>query len=699
MQKEKNNLANSKENFVRIGVSSCSIAAGTLEIFEEFLKEIERRKLSVKVKKCGCLGICYAEPFAEVKTEGLPPVIYGRLRKEDVTKIIESHIENKRLVEGLIYEVRSKNALNPEEDSFLKSTEFNKTIIFIADTDFSSEEKLLEFYDLFRLKLKEEKAEIVRVADLGIYKKGIVIKILPLNVVYYNFKKEDIDRIITLTVKKKEIMKGFLLEQEPKQYRIVLRNCGLIDPEFIEDYKERAGYKALEKVLFEFTPQQVIEEIEKSKLRGRGGAGFPTGLKWKFAQKASSEEKYIVCNADEGDPGAYMDRSILEGDPHTVIEGMIIAGYAVGAKKGYFYIRAEYPLAIQRVKKAVEQAYKDKLLGKNILGSKFSFDIEIRLGAGAFVCGEETALIASLEGKRGTPRPRPPYPSEKGLWRKPTVINNVETLANVPMIILKGAEWFTSIGTENSTGTKVFALTGKIRNSGLIEVPMGITLKEIVYEIGGGISSQKRLKAIQTGGPSGGVIPEKLIDVVVDYESFKSLGSIMGSGGMIVMDEEDCMVDVAKFYLGFCVDESCGKCAPCRIGGYQMLNILSKISKGEAELEDLNKLRRIAKAMQKASLCGLGQTAPNPVLSTLKYFESEYKTHIIEKRCPALKCRELITYSILQSKCARCGLCAKKCPVKAIAGDRQTGFYIQLDKCIKCGECFEICRFGAIDRK
>ncbi|MFZ5802898.1 MAG: NADH-ubiquinone oxidoreductase-F iron-sulfur binding region domain-containing protein [Candidatus Omnitrophota bacterium] len=458
---------------------------------------------------------------------------------------------------------------------------------------------------------------------------------------YQHLTKDRVKDLIEKHVLGKQVIQEWTC-QDPvawegtKQLKIVTRNCGLIDPESIREYIAQDGYFGLHKVLKEYTSEQLLEEMKKSGLRGRGGAGFPTGLKWELTRKVEADQKYIICNGDEGDPGAYMDRSVLEGDPHSVIEGLAIGGYAIGASKGFFYIRAEYPLAVERVEKAIKQAYANGLLGANIFGSDFSFDVEIRLGAGAFVCGEETALIASIEGKRGYPHPRPPYPSVKGLWKKPTCINNVETLANISTIILKGADWFSAIGDGKSRGTKVFALTGKVRNSGLVEVPMGTTLREIVFDIGGGVGKGKRVKAIQTGGPSGGVIPEAHFDTPVSYENLQKLGSIMGSGGMIVMDDDDSLVDIAKFYLGFCVDESCGKCAPCRIGGIQMLTILEKITNGQGELEDLTSLRRIAQAMQKASLCGLGQTAPNPVLSTLRYFEHEYRARI-KKREPVAK--------------------------------------------------------------
>jgi len=477
----------------------------------------------------------------------------------------------------------------------------------------------------------------------------------------------------------------------------VLRNCGFIDPENIEEYIAREGYAALEKVLFSMSKDEVIEELKTAGLRGRGGAGFPTWMKWNFTKQAASEEKFIVCNADEGDPGAYMDRSTLEGDPHSVLEAMTIAGHTVGAQKGFIYIRAEYPLAIHRLEIAMKQAREYGLLGTDILGSGFDFDIEIRLGAGAFVCGEETALLASIEGRRGMPVPRPPFPAVKGLWGRPTVINNVETWANIPIIIIKGGDWFSQIGTADSHGTKVFALTGKIRNSGLVEVPMGTTLREIIYDIGGGIAHDKAFKAVQTGGPSGGVITKDYLDTPIDFGSLSKLGSMMGSGGMIVMDEDDCIVDVVKFYLNFSVDESCGKCSPCRIGGRSLANLLEKITKGNGEMADIDRMREIGEAMKKASLCALGQTAPNPILSTLHYYRDEYLAHIIDKKCPAGKCKSLITYSINAEKCIGCTACARKCPVGAISGERRAVHKIDPAACIKCGVCSEVCKFGAVE--
>jgi len=495
-----------------------------------------------------------------------------------------------------------------------------------------------------------------------------------------------------------------MANNDQKQLRVVLRNCGVIDPESIDEYIARDGYLGLEKVLFDWTSEQVIEEMRVSGLRGRGGAGFPTWLKWDLARKAAGDEKFVICNADEGDPGAYMDRSTIEGDPHSVIEGMITAGKAIGSHQGFVYIRAEYPLAIERLKIAINQAREYGLIGKDILGSGFDFDIEIRLGAGAFVCGEETALIKSVEGNRGMPVPKPPFPANKGLWQKPTIINNVESLANVPVITAKGGAWLAKIGTEKSKGTKVFALTGKVKYSGLVEVPMGTTLRELVYDVGGGIKDDKKFKGVQSGGPSGGILTEKSLDVPIDFESLVANGSMMGSGGMIVMDEDDCVVDVSRFYMEFCVDESCGKCSPCRIGTTQILKILEKIAEGRGNDEDLVKLEAIGIAMTKASLCMLGCTAANPTISTLKNFREEYIEHIHEKKCRSGKCRKLVRFSINTDKCIGCGACAKKCPGNCIVSENASSYpdkkrppyRINSAECIKCGECLVSCKFNAV---
>lgn len=554
--------------------------------------------------------------------------------------------------------------------------------------------------------------QILKTGCFGFCEKGPIVKVLPEENFYVEVKPGDAEEII-----EEQIVKGRRIDRlqykDPqakdgdieslgfyqKQYRIVLRNCGFINPEDIGEYIGREGYAAMEKVLFEMSPEEVLNELKVAQLRGRGGAGYPTWRKWSFTANIKEKiQKYVVCNADEGDPGAYMDRSILEGDPHSVLEAMAIAGYTVGADKGFIYIRAEYPLAIHRLETAIAQAKEMGLLGEKILGTDFCFDIEIRLGAGAFVCGEETALLASIEGERGMPRPRPPFPATNGLWGKPTVINNVETWANIAPIILHGGEWFAGIGTETSKGTKVFALTGKINNSGLVEVPMGTTLRDIVYNIGGGIPNGRKFKAVQTGGPSGGVITAEKLDLPIDYEQLQALGSIMGSGGMIVMDEDDCMVDVAKFYLEFTVEESCGKCAPCRIGGRKLYNILDKITKGKGSMEDLEKIKVIGNAMQKASLCGLGQTAPNPALSSMQYFYDEYLAHIEGRQCPSGVCKDLVRYYILEDKCIGCTLCARRCPVNCISGERKKPHFINEEACIKCGECYEVCKFGAVVR-
>ncbi len=585
----------------------------------------------------------------------------------------------------------------------------DRKIVYIKDTGILQPERTKDVYAAFLNGLRErgmqDSVMAVRAADIGVYNQGVVIKVLP-DTTYYNVKDGDINRIID-SIKEGEVpsqggkpVQDLVTCKEPKQLRIVLRNCGIVDPDNIDDYLARDGYQSLKKVLFELkTQEKVIDEIKKSGLRGRGGAGYPTWMKWNFAKQMTADQKYVICNGDEGDPGAYMDRSVLEGDPYSVVEGMMIAGFSIGATKGYFYIRAEYPLAVDRIQNAIDRCYERGLLGNNILGSNFNFDLEIRLGAGAFVCGEETALIASIEGRRGTPHPRPPYPSVKGLWGSPTVINNVETLANVPYIILKGGDVFARVGTATSKGTKVFALTGKIKNSGLVEVPMGTTIREIVYDIGGGIFNNKAIKAIQTGGPSGGVIPKDFLDTPVDYENLQKLGSIMGSGGMIVMDEDDCMVDIARFYQRFCFEESCGKCSPCRIGTAQMLNTLSKITEGLGELTDLDNLRRISQAMQKAALCGLGQTAPNPVVSTLRYYQDEYEVHIINKKCPSKKCRNLLSYKIIPEKCKKCSVCMMNCEAKAITGNKDDGYVIDMNKCVRCGKCFEVCKFKAVSKE
>ncbi len=576
-----------------------------------------------------------------------------------------------------------------------------------------------ELIRLFEEKIRDvgldKEVKVVRTGCFGLCEMGPIVIVYPEGAFYSHIKPENVDEIVNEHLLKGRIVRHLLcreaVEQQgatksldevdfyKKQKRVALRNCGVIDPERIDEYIAFDGYKALAKVLTEMTPQQVIDTIKASGLRGRGGAGFPTGTKWQFAANSVSDQKYVCCNADEGDPGAFMDRSILEGDPNAVIEAMAIAGYAIGANQGYIYVRAEYPIAVKRLQVAIREAREYGLLGKNILDTGFDFDLDIRLGAGAFVCGEETALMQSIEGKRGEPRPRPPFPAVKGLFDQPTILNNVETYANVPQIILKGPEWFSSMGTEKSKGTKVFALGGKIKNTGLVEIPMGTTLREIIYDIGGGCPNGKKFKAAQTGGPSGGCIPASLLDTPIDYDNLIAIGSMMGSGGMIVMDEDNCMVDIARFFLDFTVDESCGKCPPCRIGTRRMLEILERITEGKGEDGDIEKLETLAKNIKASALCGLGQTAPNPVLSTLRYFRDEYEAHIYEKRCPAGHCKKLLKYTIDPALCKGCSLCSKVCPVGAISGEIRKPFVIDSSKCIKCGACMEKCRFNAISRK
>jgi len=596
----------------------------------------------------------------------------------------------------------------------LKAGTQEKHILVCRGTGCTSS-KSPKIIENFKRILEEKNIENVRVIQTGCFglcAKGPIVIIRPEDTFYAMVSPDDCEEIInTHIIEGKKVERllckdvdGTLVDRldeltfYKKQERIALKNCGVIDPENIDEYIAFDGYKALEKVLTSMTPDEVIQEVTDSGLRGRGGAGFPTGKKWMFAKMAKGEQKYVVCNADEGDPGAFMDRSILEGDPHCIIEAMMIAGYAIGANKGYIYVRAEYPIAVQRFQRAIEQAKEYGILGSNIFGTDFEFDLAIRLGAGAFVCGEETALLESIEGRRGQPRLKPPFPANAGLWYKPTLINNVETYANITKIIINGAKWYSSIGTETSKGTKVFALGGNVVNIGLVEVPMGTTLREIVFDIGGGIPDGKEFKAAQTGGPSGGCIPAEHLDTPIDYESLSAIGSMMGSGGLIVMDNTKCMVNLAKFYLGFTVDESCGKCTPCRIGTQRMLEILERITEGNGETQDIEKLEKLANTIKNASVCGLGQTAPNPVLSTLKYFRDEYVAHIEDKKCPAGECKALANVQINPELCKGCGICKRQCPVNAISGEVKEPHKINPEVCIKCGACVDKCPFKAISK-
>ena len=610
-------------DWIRVQLDTGGIAAGAGKVFAELSRLCAERRLPVELRRVGSTGYSFADPVVEVQATGMPRVHYGLMTPELAATLLDEHFGARRLLDDHCIATRARNL----------RLDTAVTHILVHDTEPLSDGKAEFFQFAFGEELKRRglagKVQVVRALDLGVYDGGVAVQLLPSAVTYTNVLASDVARIVADSVEQRRVLDDLLWKQPDKQVRIVLRNCGVVDPDSLHDYLARGeGYQALRRVLTGLSPEQVIAELKASGLRGRGGAGFPTWMKWQLTRAQPADQRYVICNGDEGDPGAFMDRSVLESDPHSVLEGMMIAAYAMGATRGYFYIRAEYPKAVERIEHAITQAREAGLLGDNVLGTGFKFDAKIRLGAGAFVCGEETALIASIEGKRGSPSPRPPYPSVRGLWGKPTAINNVETLAAVPAILQRGGAWFAGFGTDDSKGTKVFAVTGKVANAQLVEVPMGTTLREIVFDICGGVLAGKEIKAVQTGGPSGGVIPCEHLDTPVSYESLQKLGSIMGSGGMLVMDQADSMVDVAKFYLRFCVDESCGKCAPCRIGGYQMLQILDRLSRGRAAAADLATINRICQAMQKASLCGLGQTAPNPVLSTLRFFGGEYRAYI-----------------------------------------------------------------------
>jgi NADH:ubiquinone oxidoreductase subunit F (NADH-binding)/(2Fe-2S) ferredoxin len=692
---------------ITVGSATCENAAGANEVHKRIEELIKKHDLKdVVLGRVGCTGKCDMEPVVTVVSPRTIPSKYIHMTADKVDKFFETHVlGGKPVAEWTMRHHAGTKAAHHVVSvcggaHCLKGNAMNIEQVFMDEIE---KQKL------------GGKAMVTRSACHGLCDVGPVAYVYPDGVLYQKLTPEIVAKIVKQHFiggqpVAEHVWQGNRLTNRffpifgdvhffGKQLRMTLRNCGIIDPESLDEYLAVRGYEAAVKTLTAMKPQDVVDSITKSGLRGRGGGGFPTGVKWNFAAAQKSEEKFIVCNADEGDPGAFMDRSTIEGDPHTIVEGMIIGGYAIGARQGYVYIRAEYPLAIKRLEVAIDAARKAGFLGKNIFGTDWDFDIDLRLGAGAFVCGEETALIRSIEGERGMPRPRPPYPAVSGLWGKPTVINNVETFANIPVVILDGPEWFSSIGTEKSKGTKVFALAGKVCNTGLVEVPMGTTLREVVFEVGGGIRDGKKFKAVQTGGPAGGCLPESCLDTPVDYESLAAAGSIMGSGGMIVIDEDSCMVDMARFFLDFTQDESCGKCTPCREGTKRMLEILQRISSGRGMEGDIEKLLRLADTIKKTSLCGLGQAAPNPVISTIKHFRHEYEAHIKDKCCPAGVCAGLITYSIEAAKCVGCGACKRKCPVQCISGKPKEAHVIDPSRCIKCGQCFEACKFDAVKRK
>ena len=711
LQKREQYLAGSK-TVIQIGSATCENAAGAQQVraeFEKLLKASGRK--DIHIKQVGCTGRCSQEPIVGVFVPDKFPFKYERVTVPKVQEIFQQHVLQGQPVVDLILDKKTSNL-------------YNRLVTF-SSLSTATTELPTKWENIFNDRLKtrgvaEGSVRSFHGGCLGLYSAGeeggrVGMLVFPEKVMYAFSTEKELDKIISSHFIEGKVYKPLLADIDPlinrffslygdvaffnKQTRLTLRNSGIIDPESLADYIANDGFEALALVLEKNDPQAIIDEISKSGLRGRGGGGYPTGRKWNDAITSSDPVRFVICNADEGDPGAFMDRSTLEGDPYSIIHGMAIGALAIGAQKGYLYVRAEYPLAIKRLENAIEQCCQVNLLGENILGSGYNFDLEIRLGAGAFVCGEETALMYSIEGKRGQPRLRPPYPTQSGLWGHPTVINNVETWANVPVIVRHGADWFARIGTEKSKGTKVFAWAGKRKNSGLVEVPMGTTLREIIYDIGGGVEAGRTLKAVQTGGPSGGCIPAGLIDTPVDYDSLTQVGSIMGSGGMIVLDDEDCMVATAKFFLEFTQDESCGKCVPCREGTLRMLEILERITAGHGTMEDLDKLERLGRLIKKTSLCGLGQTAPNPVLNALKYFREEFITHIQDKRCPTQKCSKLTRFEIDPEKCIGCTLCARRCPVTCIKGTARKPHEIDQARCIKCGECFNVCKFEAVLKK
>jgi NADH:ubiquinone oxidoreductase subunit F (NADH-binding)/(2Fe-2S) ferredoxin/NAD-dependent dihydropyrimidine dehydrogenase PreA subunit len=696
---------------IQVGSATCEQAAGSEEVRAEFRKHLAASgRNDVLLHQTGCTGRCSREPIVGVMVPGQLPVKYERVDRDLVHEIFTRHVLGgapllEHVLDGPVERIARHDVLIcGSSHCCWKGAESLAAVL----------ERKLREAGLGADQVRLTPAACFGVCRLGEEASRAHLLVRPDKILYRVESEADVAEIVRahlaagrvverLVVPGKTIGRKFLelygdVAFFNRQSRVALRHNGVLDPESIEEYFHYRGFQALAQVLEQGDPQQVIDEVTRSRLRGRGGGGFPTGQKWAMAAAAKEKTRYLICNADEGDPGAFMDRSMLESDPLNVVEGMLIGGYAIGARRGFFYVRAEYPMAIRRIQTAIDQCRAWGLLGRRILGSDFDFDLEIRLGAGAFVCGEETALIHSIEGQRGQPRIRPPYPTESGLWGKPTVINNVETFANLPAVMIYGADWFRSIGTQRSGGTKVFALAGKVRHTGLVEVPMGTTLRQVVEGIGGGAAGGRRLKAVQTGGPAGGCIPAKDLDLEIDFETLGKAGSIMGSGGMILLDEDDCMVDIAKFYTAFSQDESCGKCTPCREGTVRMLEILERITAGQGTLEDLDWLRRLALLMKKTSLCGLGRAAPNPVLSTLDHFRDEYLAHVVEKRCPAHRCTALIHYEIDPQKCVGCTLCARNCPVPCIAGIRKGPHEIDQAKCIKCGRCFEVCRFDAVQK-